>query len=82
MSRCEGVGNPILVISALPITIVANAGRVIVTGLIGQWFGPAYAQGFFHTFSGWVIFLFAFACLLGIHGLIRAAGVVRQGKLA
>lgn len=69
-----GVGVRVaLVATAGPITIVANAGRVVATGLIGQWFGVAYAQGFFHNFSGWVIFLFAFACLLGVHGLIQLA---------
>jgi exosortase A len=65
-----------LVASVVPITIVANAGRVVVTGLIGQQFGIEYAQGFFHTFSGWIIFLVAFACLLGVHGLIRLARAV------
>jgi exosortase len=58
---------------AVPITIVANSLRVVSTGLIGQWFGVRYAEGFFHAFSGWLIFLFAFACLLGVHGLIRLA---------
>jgi exosortase len=61
----------VLVASAVPITIAANAVRVVFTGLIGQWFGVEYAQGFFHFFEGWVIFLLAFGCLLGVHGLIR-----------
>lgn len=69
-----------LVASAVPITIVANVGRVVATGLIGQWWGVQYAQGFFHTFSGFVIFLFAFVCLLGVHGLLRLAGATRQGR--
>jgi len=69
----------VLVASVVPITVVANAGRVVITGLIGQWFGVAYTQGFYHTFSGWVIFLFAFTCFLGVHGLIRLLGLA-QGK--
>jgi len=72
----------ILVASVVPITIVANAGRVVVTGLVGQWFGAMYAQGFFHTFSGWLIFLFAFICLLGVHGLIRLGGAIRHRRAA
>jgi len=60
-----------LVASVVPITVLANAGRVVMTGLIGQRFGVEYAQGFYHTFSGWAIFVFAFACLLGVHGIIR-----------
>lgn len=70
----------ILAAAAIPITIVANAGRVVATGLIGQWLGPSYASGFFHSFSGWVIFLFAFAVLLGVHGLIRFIGSVRRRR--
>ena len=61
----------IFVAAVVPITIVANAGRVVVTGLLGQWFGVEYAQGFFHTFSSWLIFVFAFLCLLGVHSTIR-----------
>jgi len=57
--------------ATVPITIFANAARVVLTGLIGQHFGVEYASGFFHEFAGWAIFIFAFACLLGIHTLIR-----------
>ena len=61
----------ILVAAAIPITIAANAARIVITGLIGQSFGMQYAQGFFHTFSGWLIFIVAFVCLLAVHSLIR-----------
>ena len=63
----------IFVAAAVPITILANAGRVISTGLIGQWFGVQYASGYFHTFSGWAVFVFAFICLFAVHGLLRWA---------
>lgn len=61
----------LFVACALPITVFANAARVVATGLIGQWFGVEYASGFFHEFAGWVVYLFAFACLMGVHGLIQ-----------
>ena len=60
----------ILIVSAVPIAIVANSARVVLTGMIGQWWGIEYAQGFFHTFSGWAMFLVAFACLGGVQSLI------------
>jgi exosortase len=65
----------ILVAAAIPITIAANAARIVATGLIGQSFGMQYAQGFFHSFSGWLIFVVAFVCLLAVHSLIRVAPV-------
>lgn len=71
LSLPRGWGRLLLICSAVPITIVANAGRVVATGLIGQWLGATYAQGFFHLFSGWIIFLVAFACLFGVHALVH-----------
>lgn len=77
----KGWAMAALVASALPITVAANSVRVVSTGLIGQWFGISYAQGFFHTFSGWLIFLVAFVALLGIHGLIRLAGAMLSKRV-
>jgi exosortase len=65
------IATTILVTAAVPITILANAVRIVVTGLIGQTLGSEYARGFFHTFSGWLIFIVAFGCLLVVHHLIH-----------
>jgi exosortase len=54
----------VLALSAIPIAILANAARVAGTGLAAEWVSPAAAQGFFHTFSGWLVFVVAFAGLL------------------
>jgi exosortase len=62
----------VLVISVLPITIVANAGRIVMTGLVGRLFGIEYAEGFFHFLSGWLVFVVAILGLLAVHGVLRA----------
>jgi exosortase len=62
--------NAILVASVIPITVLANAGRIVTTGLIGQYVGMDYATGVFHSFSGWVIFVIGLAGLLSVHSLI------------
>jgi exosortase len=54
-----------LALLAIPVAIAANAARVAGTGLAAQWIGPRAAEGFFHEFSGWVMFVVAFALLLG-----------------
>uniref|UniRef100_A0A831UDI1 Exosortase/archaeosortase family protein n=1 Tax=Geobacter metallireducens TaxID=28232 RepID=A0A831UDI1_GEOME len=46
----------ILVFMAIPIAIVANAVRVIGTGILASRIGAKAAQGFFHEFAGMVIF--------------------------
>ena len=70
----------LLVASAVPITILANAGRVVATGLVAQYVGPQYAFGFLHTFSGWVIFLVAVVGLVGVHGLLHAGRSWKRGS--
>lgn len=53
----------LFVLTTVPIALVANAFRVAGTGVLGRYFGDAAAQGFFHTFSGWIVFVSAFAVL-------------------
>jgi len=60
----------VFVAATLPITIVANAARVVLTGLIGQYVSVEYASGFFHEFAGLVIYVAAFACLLGTQSVM------------
>lgn len=54
----------LITLAAVPIAIVANASRVAGTGLAAEWISPAAADGFFHTFSGWLMFVVAFGGLL------------------
>jgi exosortase len=60
----------LIVASAIPVAIVANAARVAGTGMMAQWIGPEAADGFFHEFSGWIVFLFAFVMILIIQRVI------------
>src|SRR5712691_965659 len=49
----------ILVVAAVPIAILTNALRVSGTGVLAHYYGTRVADGFFHTFSGWVIYIAA-----------------------
>ena len=53
----------LLVLSTFPIAIIANAARVSGTGVLAHYYGDSVAQGFFHGFSGWILFVVAFVCL-------------------
>ena len=48
-----------LVIAAVPIAILTNALRVSGTGILAHYYGTRVADGFFHSFSGWVIYVAA-----------------------
>ena len=52
-----------LALASIPIAIAANAVRILGTGLCVQYWDPDKAQGFFHEFSGWVMFLISLSCL-------------------
>ena len=60
-----------LVVIAAPIAVLANALRIVGTGLCVHYWSPDRAQGFFHTFSGWIIFLISFALLFLVHRTMR-----------
>lgn len=58
--------SAILVLSAVPIAILTNAGRVSGTGVLAHYYGTEVADGFFHSFSGWVIYIVAFVLLFAV----------------
>ncbi|SPD73179.1 Eight transmembrane protein EpsH [uncultured Desulfobacterium sp.] len=59
------------VFSTVPIAILTNALRVGITGVLTYYYGPEMAQGFFHDFSGWLIFMVAFGFLFVLGRLLR-----------
>jgi exosortase D (VPLPA-CTERM-specific) len=60
----------LIVLSTVPIAIVANGLRILGTGLAVQNYGPAAAEGFFHAFSGWMIFIVAFLTICLVNRVI------------
>ncbi len=60
----------ILALASVPIAIAANAIRIFGTGLCVQYWDPDKAMGFFHEFSGWVVFLVSLGCLLVVHRIM------------
>jgi exosortase len=58
--------SALILLSAVPIAIFTNALRVSGTGILARYYGTKVADGFFHTFSGWVIYVVAFLMLFGV----------------
>jgi exosortase len=65
MGRSTGA-RVAVVLSAVPIAIAANAVRVAGTGLTAHWVGRRAAEGFFHGFSGWMMFVAAVVALIAV----------------
>jgi exosortase len=60
-----------LVLVSIPIAVAANSFRIVGTGLLVQYWDPAKAQGFFHEFSGWLIFVISMIMLYVSHLIVR-----------
>lgn len=71
----------IIALAAVPIAIAANAARVAGTGLASELVSPAAAEGFFHAFSGWLMFVVAFSGLMLVQRLISVWASSRNGEL-
>jgi exosortase len=57
----------VLALSSIPIAVTANVARIFGTGLCVQYWDPVKAMGFFHEFSGWLMFLVSLGCLYIVH---------------
>jgi exosortase len=76
VSRLKDYGfwrSTVIVLSAVPIAIFTNALRVSGTGVLARYYGTTVADGFFHSFSGWVIYVVAFLMLFGVGWIVDRA---------
>jgi exosortase len=61
----------VIALSSVPVAILANGLRVAGTGFAAHYMGAAAAEGFFHTFSGWLVFIFAGVLLFAIFSVLK-----------
>ncbi len=71
----------IMALAAIPIAVLANGFRIFGTGILVQYWGPDRALGFFHEFSGWLVFLVSMCLLFLVHKALGLASrlAVRRG---
>jgi exosortase len=70
MERRVGV-RVLLAVASVPIAVAANSLRIVGTGLLVQYWDPEKAEGFFHEFSGWLIFVVSLLMLYLLHRAVR-----------
>ncbi len=63
----------VLALASVPIAVAANSFRIVGTGLLLQYWDPDRAEGFFHAFSGWLIFVLSLATLYALHRVLISA---------
>jgi len=60
----------VLALGTIPIAIAANGIRVAGTGIAAHYYGAQAAEGFFHSFSGWIIFVAAFILMFILYRIL------------
>ena len=63
-TETSSVRRTVIALAAVPLAIATNAVRVAGTAVASQWIGASAADGFFHTFSGWLLFLVTCGALM------------------
>jgi len=64
----------LLVLSSIPIAVAANAFRIMGSGILGEYWSPDKAEGFFHLFSGWLVFVLSLGLLVLFHKILTWSG--------
>jgi exosortase len=60
----------VLALSTIPIAVLSNGIRVAGIGVAANYYGSEAAEGFMHTFSGWLVFLVAFLMFLVVYKVL------------
>jgi exosortase len=68
----RGAVRVAIALSTVPVAIAANGLRVAGTGIAAHYYGAQAAQGFLHTFSGWMVFVVALAAVFGVRYVLVA----------
>jgi exosortase D (VPLPA-CTERM-specific) len=61
----------IMALATIPISVFANALRIAITGYLTINVSPQAADGFFHGFSGWLIFMVSLVFLAIVSWLLK-----------
>lgn len=74
ISQTSNLKRWFLILATIPIAIFTNALRVIITGILAQWWGAKAAEGFFHEFAGIAVFALAMLLLVALGTMLARGG--------
>ncbi|GAG39237.1 unnamed protein product, partial [marine sediment metagenome] len=61
----------LLLLSAMPIAMATNILRIIMLAIVNDLYGEKVAMGFFHDFSGFLVFAIAFLGLFAVGRMVE-----------
>lgn len=72
----------VLVALSIPISVGLNVFRIATTGLLVDLYGVELAEGFFHAFSGWLLFVCGLVLVTAVGWALGPRGLVPSRPLA
>ncbi len=69
----------VLLVSAVPIAVLANIFRIVAIGLLGEYYGEEVAMGVFHNFSGVIMYSIGLILFLAEAWLLRVKFTSSEG---
>lgn len=78
ISKSSNLNKIILTVSIVPLALFGNLIRVITLCLITFYFGREAGQGFFHNFSGIVMFIITILGLISIESLLNKITILNH----
>lgn len=71
MVKTSVVKKAIIFISSAPIAIVSNIIRIVLLAAVNDLYGEKVAMGFFHDFTGFLVFAIAFTGLYAVSNILE-----------
>ena len=66
---------------SVPLAVLGNVARILTICLCAVWGSTEFATGFYHDYSGYIVFIVAIACMVGCgEGVTRLAARFERGK--
>ena len=66
-------------IASIPLAMIGNIARIALIAIVGVWFGKDVAVGFYHDYSGYVVFAVATLLMIWVGSLLHRLPAVRPG---
>ena len=70
----------LLCVLSIPLAMAGNIVRIVLIAVVGVWINPAVAIGFYHDYSGYVVFGVATLLMVGIGNLMERAGASPEAR--
>ena len=72
LSQKTWLKRALLFSTSVPLAILGNVMRILTICLVANYCSPDFALGFYHDYSGYVVFLVAIALMLALGGAIES----------